>query len=491
MNFEMMETAEILMNAVNVSVKAYFVPWLAHARFEGSMDQLNRSYEGVAQVDGGAVVPFVETHAKNSAATVEEIYKYLGEHASEGDQVATFIREAYNLIWNFRAKNRSPNLTSALLTNEDLLPAFWGHQQFRHIVPDFDQAVIDGEVALNIANAKMPVKGMGLREPGSANSTGTVLVSGGETTTDTGWKIQPSGGAGSAVLEVFQDPQNLGFPDIYSEMQQNGITVSLSNIELARKTQAFAKIKEQYQGLDDEYIIDLLMDGISVPDQALKQPILLADKSNVFGMQKRYASDAANLAESAVNGATFIDLSLRLPRMSTGGTIMIVAEITPEQMFERQKNPYFHLQSVDELPQYLRDTLDPEKVEVVKNDMIDVDHNTPADTFGYAPLNWRWNSQIPKIGGKFYRPDAAAGFDEDRQRLWVVETANPTLSDDFYLCTHIHTDVFQDTLADPFECTSIGAAEIIGNTVFGSALIEATSNYDEVMAEADQSRIEK
>jgi len=475
-SFEMMESAEILMNAINVRVMAYFVPWLALARFEGSMDQLNRSYQGVAQVDGGSVVPFVETHTKG-ANGAEEIYTYAGMHAKAGDDVNTMFRESYNQIWNFRARNRSSQITEADLTNTDLLPAFWAHRQFQHVVPSFDEDLIDGEVALNIVDARLPVKS----DQAQDQNLGIIATAqGGDLKSMYHSGALKMGGTTQADIAA-----------IYAEMQDQGITISLSKIEQAKKTAAFARMKEQYEGVTDEYIIDMLMQGISVPDQALKQPILMADKSTVFGMQKRYATDAGNLAESAVNGATFVDINLRLPKMNTGGTVMVVAEVTPEQLFERQADPYFHLGSVDELPNYLRDTLDDQKVEVVTNAMVDVDHATPTDTFGYAPLNWRWNTQIPRIGGKFFRPDSGATFDEDRQRLWVSESEDPTFSEDFYLATNINQSVFQDTEMDPFECVGMGVALISGNTVFGTELHEASNLYEEIQAEAPTDRIEQ
>lgn len=46
-NFEMMETAEMLMNGINVTVYAHFVPFLAFERFGGSMTILNNSYSGL------------------------------------------------------------------------------------------------------------------------------------------------------------------------------------------------------------------------------------------------------------------------------------------------------------------------------------------------------------------------------------------------------------------------------------------------------------
>ena len=170
---------------------------------------------------------------------------------------------------------------------------------------------------------------------------------------------------------------------------------------------------------------------------------------------------------------------------------MVTAEVTPEQLFERQKDPFFHLGSVEALPEFLRDTLDPEKVEVVTNDFVDFDHDTPNGTFGYAPLNHAWNRVHYNIGGKFYRPEVDGEFDEDRQRLWAVETQNPTLSADFYLCNSMHTKPFLDTEADPFEVVAVGDFIIDGITVFGGVLVEAMNNYDKVMEKAPTDRIEK
>jgi hypothetical protein len=480
-SFELMETVETLMNAVNVSVKAYLVPNLAFERFSG-MDELNRAYEGIPNQEGGPVTPYV-VNGIDLGHGVNVIHKYLGLHAKPGDSVSLAYVEAYNTIWNFRAKNRSKSL--ALRTPYDqgsLATAFWQHDGFRHVVPDFDQAVIDGQVSLNVTNAQMPIRGLGFYDASPAANAAPMRETGGITSnfgTATGNIAIKATAAGAA-----------GFPAIYAELQNNGISVSLSNIELARKTQAFAELRKQYGG-HDNYIIDLLMDGISVPEQAYRQPILLADKSTVFGLSKRYATDGGNLTDSVVNGATFVDLHLGTPVIPCGGVVMIVAEITPEQLFERQRDPYLYSSSVAQLPQYLRDTLDPEKVDVVRNGEVDTSHNNPNGAFGYAPLNWRWSQSTPRVGGKFFRPAAVTSFDEDRQRIWAVETPNPTLGADFYLCNGMHTKPFVVTNQDIGESLARGVVTIDGLTVFGGALVEANGDYAEVLAEAPQARIIK
>ena len=492
-NFEHMETAEVLMNAINVRVMAYFVPMLALDRFNGSMDQLNLSYEGKPPLEGEAVVPYIEQMVFG-AHGANKIFEYLGLHGRAGQMVNSAYVEAYNQIWNFRAKNRSPDLSLRTRLQADLAPAFWAHDQFRHMVPDFDQAIIDGEVPLNVVDSALRIHGIGRRTSSTTYAEGISVMEGvpsqngvsvhGET------KTYGAGMTSTDIVVATNDPANNMIPQIYAELKQNGITVSLSNIEMARKTQAFAELRRQYNQHDD-YIINLLMDAISIPEQAFKQPMLLADKRTIFGQAKRYASDAGNLTESVVNGMTSLDMSIQLPRVGMGGVVMIVAEITPDQLFERQEDPFLNTLSVDDLPQYLRDTLDPEKVDVVKNSRIDVSHATPDATFAYEPLNARWNVDAPRVGGVFYRPTANTSFDEDRQRIWSVETLNPTLSTDFYLCTNMHTKPFVVTNRDPFEVVTQGDVYIEGNTVFGGHLVEATNDYEQVLAQVPQDRIEK
>ena len=491
-SFESMETAEVLMNAIRVDVKAYVVPMLALDRFQGSMDVLNRSYQGVAPLEGEAVIPYIETQVFGDYAA-NDVYVYLGLHGRSDQLVNTAILEAYNQIWNYRAKNRSQALFDEVgrtRLQANLAPAFWSHEMFKHVVPDFDDAKADGEVALNIVDGRMPVTGIGFQGAKADLLNQVVKETGSDGTATTTYPTSRRASDGTNITVVRSNAAGT-VPEIFAELAANGITVSLANIELAKKTQAFARMRERYAGHTDEWLINLLMDGISIPDQAFKQPMLVGAASTVFGMSKRYATDAANLTESVVNGATFVDLNIQLPRLPTGGVLMIVAEITPEQLFERQKDAFLHAQDVDDLPQFLRDYMDPQKVGIVPNEYVDIDHDTPLATFGYAPLNYQWNVTAPRIGGRFYRPQVNAGFDEDRQRLWAVETENPTLGPDFYLCTNIHTKPFVVTNQDPFEVVTQGDFIIQGNTQFGPALIEASNDYQKVLDQVDQTRIEK
>ena len=502
MNVEMMETSEMLMNGVGVTLYAHFVPMLAFDRFNGSMDELNRSYKkenGAA----GSVVPFFETNKywnggegaagisnwaeygedadTTSAYGIAQFYQTMGIHIQATNCNTTPV-EAYNAIVNHRRKARSKSLPLRNAFDHNLADAFWINNGMQNIVPDYDQNLIDGQVTLAGLTFQAPIKAPKARGDGNA-----IDASLNQTNSNAHMAPAMSGS------DLIDEGDMYLFEDIYAELSTGGnATMSLADIEQARKTAAFAKLRAKYDGLESEHIIDLLMSGIRVPEEALKQPILLGRQRAMIGFNQRYATDGANLDKSATNGMATIDMSFRTPAMNTGGVIMITAEIVPEQLWERKKDYFLYTSDPDTLPNYLSDVLDPEKVAVVKNDHADVNHATPDGTFGYAPLNHEWQRDAVNVGGKYYRP-ANDAFDEDRAKIWTAEATNPTLNEDFYLCSGLHKKVFADQVSDSFEITCLSDMQIVGNTVFGAGLQEtdATSDYDIITSQVDSSRIEK
>jgi len=498
-NVEMMETSEMLMNGVGVTLYAHFVPMLAFDRFNGSMDELNRSYKkenGAA----GSVVPFFESnkilnqtngsiYTTGSASVIDtdnsntqEFYQTMGIH-TEATNFNTTVVEAYNAIVNHRRKARSKSLPLRNAFDHTLADAFWINNGMQNIVPDYDQNLIDGQVTLAGLTFQAPIKAPKARGDGNA-----IDASLNQTNTNAHMAPAMSGS------DLIDEGDMYLFEDIYAELSTGGnATMSLADIEQARRTAAFAKLRAKYDGIDEEHVIDLLMSGIRVPEEALKQPILLGRQRAMIGFNQRYATDGANLDKSATNGMATIDMNIRTPgAMNTGGIIMVTAEIVPEQLWERKKDYFLYTTDPDTLPNYLSDVLDPEKVAVVKNDHADVNHATPDGTFGYAPLNHEWQKDAVNVGGKYYRP-ANDAFDEDRAKIWTAETTNPTLNEDFYLCSGLHKKVFADQVSDSFEITCLSDMQIVGNTVFGAGLQEtdATSDYDTITSQVDSSRIVK
>ncbi len=472
-SLDMAETIHPLMNSINVTAMAHFVPFTAFERFRDlGMETFNRAYQGVAE-PSGSIVPFFQTMAFSRNA---EIFKVMGIHAKEGALVNTALVEAYNEIVNFRRKARSEKLPERTRLDTTLAQAFWRNPNLWHIVPDFDQAVMDGEVELTMPSGRLPIY--------SVNKP--VLTYGGQN-----YRVPaPLAGMDPTTRAIGGYTYHDWGQQIFAELQDTGVRLSLANIELAKKAASFVKLREQYSGLDDDALIDLLMEGIRVPDLAMKQPILLDRKSTIFGYSERHAMDGPNLSKSVTTGATALSLTFRTPPMNTGGIILVTLEVVPEALFERMQDVFLHTANTATLPNFMTDYLDPEKVQVVKNNFVDVEHGMPDQVFGYAPLNHAWKRSLSRIGGKFYRrlPDT---WVEDRQRFWSVEQVNPSLTADFYLVNNLPHTVFADTAADPFEVLTSGNVQIVGNTVFGQALEEKGGDYEHILEQVDTTRIKQ
>jgi hypothetical protein len=489
---DLMETAEVIKNGIQCRFQAWFVPFLAFERFDGGRDEFDRSYMKQGNANGVAVTPFFNTMVAGAVGSIP-IHKYLGFHAAPTDVINTAYIETYNLIQNFRMRNRSESLYQAkkrnTLTTTSLAPAFWQHQQYKYVVPDWDDLAMEGSVDLTFTNPLAAVQGLGVIAGASSVAGGGVVTEAAGTPAAYGFQV-----GGSDVRIKMQSAAAVGAanrPQVFTNLATAGVKISLANIELAKRTQWYAELKAQFEGLPESWIIDLLMQGVSVPDKMWQQPIKIADKTEIFGIEKRWATDGANLTDAVVNGSALCDLDIVLPRCPTGGIVMVTAEILPEQLFERARDPLLFLTDTDKLPNALRDDLDPQKVERMSNGEIDTSHATPDGLFAYRPLNWSWQASNTRIGGKWFKPAPDNTFNEERQHFWVVEKANPTLGSDFMIAETFNTLPFVVTNQDVGEVELQGTAIIEGNTVFGPRLLENDNAYTEVLAKVDQARITK
>lgn len=500
--FQMQQTVEVLLNGIDVVVEAWMVPHLAMPEFR-TMDDLNLAMYGEKRPGEDAVTPFFKT-AVAPAPNVNQVLQRLGKHRKPGLKYNTMYERAYNLLVNHARSEVSPHIPLRELDDRTLAQALWPTNKYAHLVADFDQAVAEGEVALNVAQQNLVLKGTdGDRYvPVASKGDGTAIQMK-EGANYRNLNLTPASGTGVVALQgstaagqAITDLKGLraDLQGAVAMLSDNGISISLANLNLAREAQIFANIRKRYNA-HEEMVIRMLMDGMTIPEQAWKHPIMLRQGRTRFGMNKRYSSDADALNVSMVDGVAAIDMAVAVPRCPPGGVMMVVAYIAPEQLFERQMDPYLAAETADDLPSFIEDHLDPEFVEIVPNQYIDQDHDEPDDIYAYGPGNYMWNDNGPGIGGRFFRPEVDAGYDEDRNALWAVETQNPRLTKDAYLVpADIHLKPFWTSTIDPFDCITLGRVIINGLTQFGPMLIEALpgeSDYDAILSRVDQGRIDR
>jgi len=484
-NVQMAETASMLLNPVRVNVGAALVPKLAFERFH-DMGTINRAYNGQQEIDG-SVVPWFESYLNKTA----KIFQTLGLHFDQSDWVNSDYIEAYNVLWNFLAEQRSPSIDKRLRYEGGLASAFWEHNQMKHVKPNFDDAMLQGTVPLTNLAREIPVKGLSLHTEGPSQNFTDLKTTGnpGPTNYD-GWVIhRGSVGTGESQVVIKEDLDRPGWPNVFAELRENGIEVSLANLDLARETASWARLRASYQGISEDWMIDQLLSGIRIRDENLRHPIILDERQAVMGMTERYATDSGNLEKSVTNGQTSVSLSLRAPEIECGGVIVVYGQVLPEQIYERQRDYYLQAASVDELPNRTADELDPQPVEMVRNGEVDSSHSQPNDLFGYAPLNSRWQRNAPNVGGKYYRARPDDPWSENRNRIWAADVVDPSLGEDFYLSNELSHEVFADSNSDPFEWWINGDVRVAGLTYFGPGIRESEGDYDAVMDQVDLTRL--
>lgn len=486
----MAEAIETIVNPIRVRVQAWLVPKLALARFNGSYETLNRSYTGELMPDGGNPPPwFVEYPLLGP----NEILNKLGVHYDIGMRINSDLIEAYNRIVQWQRKEVSPSLSGPDDDNSQLMPEFWDDPKWSHVKPSFDAALMEGAIPVGLDGGHVAVQGLGISPtPPGAGSIGMRQSGGHALGGLTGWRVGEGydpAAASNTDLRVVSDPERPGYPKIYVDLSGQGASISLANFEVARQTRAFAKLREMFDGLSDQYLVDLLMQGINVPPEEWRQPVKVGEGVGYINQTERYATDASNLDVSVTNGLARVGLTINTPAVNPGGMIVVTCSVVPEQLYERQEDPYLSAMEVDELPNYLRDFLDPQKVDLMANSRVDLLHSDADGIFGYEPLNHRWRRDFARVGGKFTR-EVDDAFKEDRGRIWAVEKLDPTLSEDFYQCPvpFPHTP-FADANDDPFEVLVVGRLEISGLTVQGGHFEEDSNAFERVAAAVEAERL--
>lgn len=291
-------------------------------------------------------------------------------------------------------------------------------------------------------------------------------------------KVVTDGGLSVDVSALFADASSIG----------GGSGLTLAQIDKARTTQAFGKLRTAYAGNDatgfdnDDAIVAALMQGLSVPEDQFHRPWLLDSKRVPVGFAERFATDAANLDQSVTLGRASVRLSINVPRQDVGGVIIVTCEVLPERIDERMADVWLDFDSYNDLPNALRDIQRVEPVDLVPNRRVDARHSAPDALYGYEPMNDVWNRDFTRLGGDFYSPTPGAGFNENRSNIWQTEIVDPVLNDLHYLAPEdFPHSVFSDTEADAFESVTRHMVRIVGLTQIGDLLAENNNDHAKVL----------
>jgi hypothetical protein len=502
-DIEMQEMPRPLLNGVVGQVQAWLVTKLSHPKFT-SYEEYIASKEGVNISALGASdrtpPDFFTTieGADYTTAAASEFMKKLGLHLPAGEKIHSDLIDAFWQVYNFRLAAHSSKLTlqgyaADSLANSTALPrAFWPKAALTNVVPDYESALVVGALDLDVTAGQLPVSGILV---GTGKTAGNIGATSRETqgvehaaNTKNGFNAR-TGSNDSTSVFIEEDADNPGYPGVFAEMAGQGLTASLADIDKARTTQAFAKLRAAYAGNDitgymsDDAILAQLMRGVPVPQDEFQRPILLDSQLVRFGFLERHATDAANLDDSISQGRTSASLSLNVPTLPTEAVIIITFEMMPELLQEAQYDDWLHMEEASELPDALRDIQRTEPVDIVPNKRRDARHTSPDDLYGYEPMNYKWDRNFTRLGGDFYQDNPSNPFTEQRSGIWQANIVDPSFTGDHWLVpASLDHSVFSDSTADAFEAVFRHDLAITGLTQMGDMLDEDNTNFAVVEA---------
>jgi len=383
-DLELAEMPKPIENSVLARLQAWVVPRPALPQFSGVENYLHAFHgKNITQLGETSRTPpaLFDTVAGGAiaAAQASEFFATLGLCLAPTEPINTDYIDAYNLIQNFRLAAHSSKMTrhdyyaENAASSMTLKPAFWPRSTNHSVVPDYESALVTGALDLDVAAGQIPIKSVINGADGTFKSPGTVLTLPNDADGNRDWTGM-----------------------IWADMEGITIPTTLADIDMARKTNAFAKRQATMAGADysgfnvDDLIVSELMQGFNVPDDIMNRPMLLDSKTLVFGMSERHATDAANLDDSVSVGRAQGTLSLNVPRMEHGAIVVVTCEVMPERLYTRQRDEYLYCTDVDALPNALRDAQRTEPVDIVPNKRVDQLHTTPAGVYGYEPMNGKW-----------------------------------------------------------------------------------------------------
>lgn len=479
-----------LLNQVVANFQAWFVPKNAHPQFAGT-DEFLHSYTGepikaLGVADRDPPTFFQEVSDPTDLALVDgsEMFTTLGSHDGVS-KLNTDLIDAFWLVYNFRLAAHSSKLDLHPYGSEDLAAAtqfpraLWPMGRNSRIVPDYEKALIVGELDLDVSAGIIPVEGL-WRGPNDPPVSGTLYG------VNDGSEPHPTLPHG-----VFVDTDK-SQPRVFGQMMGSTVVSSLADIDKARQTQAFAQLRTTYAGNDttgyqnDDTIVASLMQGLSVPADQFRRPWLLDSKRVPVGFAQRYATDAANLDQSVSQGVASATLSINIPQQDSGGIVIYTVELLPERIYERQQDDWVHCTQVNELPDALRDIQRTEPVDFVPHSRIDMRHTDPDGLYGFEGMNDKWNRDFTRMGGIFYQATPGDPFKEARSALWTPEIVDPIYSEDQFLApADFPHDVFSDTTAPAFEVVCRHTVSIVGLTQIGDVLSEDNNEYDDTKNAGD------
>lgn len=371
-------------------------------------------------------------------------------------------RLAHNCAVNYLRRRKYVNAVQLLAANMNVTPALIGQTVLDRLNGVLDpEDRVNGAVELEMGNMSLPVHGLGYHTTASYTATPTVGAVG-ETMTP---KYTPAGGN----LMAKEDPDNPGFLGVFAKFQGGSAgSVSLTDFynaelmdSLVREMRAMVDANPEH----GEEMVQRWAHGLSIDSG--RQPFVLYEKEITLGVNRRWATDGANLDESQSDMGSQIDFVVPVPPTEFGGVVITLSYIKPDETLASQPHPF--LSDVWSATNYVSDEMarDPVPVTIreLDADCLQSEEDTRALYVGHnglkrAYVNYGFNRHIDLTTV------------ENKTALWQLEVPMSVTPESVLYPETLSHYPFADQTAEVCTYTCSSVATVRTPLVFGPTPVE-------------------
>jgi len=389
-------------------------------------------------------------------------------------KVNEVVRIAHNVAVNFLRRRKYVNAIQLLASSTVLTPALISDTVLDRLNGVLDpEDRVNGKVNFELGNVSIPVYGLGIiNTGGTAPPLQPVQHDGADAT------IPLSKWAGANANVFMRTRENTAgdtFPnvDAIGDLGQAG-TVSLDDFYIAERMDALTREMRMIVDANPQYgeeIVTRWAHGLSI--DVGKQPFIVHQSRQIFGMQMRRASDGDNLDQATSDLAQQIRFTAVIPPTEFGGVLITFAEVLPDETLASQPHPILSEEwgarnhVADEL------AVDPVPVTIRELDAEcdQADEGTVALYIGNNTLQQNYNNY-----GLNRQLDPSTV--ENKTAVWQLEVPMSVTPESVLYPDDLEHYPFDDQLAEICTYTVTALAQINTPTIYGPTPIEELAEIE-------------
>lgn len=262
-------------------------------------------------------------------------------------KVNEVVRLAHNAAVNFLRQRKYVKATLLASTNLTVTPAIITKTILERMDGVLDpEDRVNGSVKLNFGNMKLPVSGVAVGNSPAAAAAGVGAVG--------LWSDSASGALGSPTVShthtrnaayTYFATDASGVPQIFANLGDGDAgSVSLTDFYLAEKQDALVRAMRKMVDDNPEYGEEVVLrwaHGLSVDNGRI--PVVIAERSVVFGQSLQTATDAAGIEADVKRSDMMVNFGFDVmaPKTELGGVVITFASVKPDETVSSQPHPFF------------------------------------------------------------------------------------------------------------------------------------------------------